>query len=142
VGNKPVIYYAARSSHCIIRVIDVLVKHGADINARTISGFTALHGACEFGYSEVATYLLEHGADVNALDNGGDTPLHIAAASLDFDAERAVRLIRILIAHGAKIDARDNGGDTPADMAHKYGNEYLVVAIERAAKDKRSDPPR
>lgn len=47
-------------------VVDVLLRHGAHVNAVAVSGHdTALTLCCHHGHVEVATMLLEAGADVN-----------------------------------------------------------------------------
>lgn len=39
-----------------------LVEYGADVNAATENGATALSRACRAGYAETAAWLQEHGA--------------------------------------------------------------------------------
>jgi ankyrin repeat protein len=68
----------------------MLLEHKADVNkAKSTSGRTALHFACEAGYMDTATILIKQGADINVAsrvrgDGGvwrGDqrTALHCAA---------------------------------------------------------------
>lgn len=43
------------------------------------AGFSAIHLASIFGYTEIVGYLVALGEDVNAVDQSGNTPLmHVA----------------------------------------------------------------
>lgn len=61
--------------------VELLLKHGADVNAIYKDGRTALHASIvkEAKCYECAKLLLMAGVDVNRADNYGYTPLHIAA---------------------------------------------------------------
>ncbi len=57
-----------------------LLHQGADVNAATGDGMTALHWAAERGHAEVADLLLSASADVGATTRiGSYTPLHVAS---------------------------------------------------------------
>ena len=73
-------------------VVRLLLKHGADVNARTNYGSTPLHAAAAKGRVEVVQVLLEHGAIVGAKDNGGETALQVASNDT---------IKKLLIEHGA-----------------------------------------
>jgi ankyrin repeat protein len=100
-GTTPVMAAAGLSSNEIdtrgrfktqpdaVETINLLVKAGADVNAREtrtcapnatacISGQTALHGAALWGYDDVIKALVAHNADLNAKDAKGNTPLDSA----------------------------------------------------------------
>ncbi|MGQ3887496.1 ankyrin repeat domain-containing protein [Legionella sp. CNM-1927-20] len=65
-------------------VIDLLLKHGADINSVDKKGMTALHYAVQnfYNYREeplnLIKKLLKHGASLEAQDNKGQTPIETA----------------------------------------------------------------
>ncbi|MDA8085716.1 MAG: ankyrin repeat domain-containing protein, partial [Nitrospiraceae bacterium] len=111
-----------------LKSVEVLIKQGADVNAKNNNGYTPLHRAAEFGHKDVAQTLIAHGADVNAKDNNGDTPLHEAAEGGQAD------IVKLLIAHGADINARDNAGRIPMQVAN--GKE--IVALLQSAMLNRS----
>ena len=57
---------AARKSDAL--AVKALLAKGADVNAKTSYGVTALSFAADRGSLEIVKSLLEHGADVNATD--------------------------------------------------------------------------
>src|SRR5215813_9891511 len=48
--------------------VEALLAKGADVNAKTEYGATALHFAADKGHVEVVKVLLKHKADINAKD--------------------------------------------------------------------------
>jgi hypothetical protein len=64
-------------------VVELLLAHRADVNAKDNDGDTPLALAAwdPYIYVDVTKILLAHGADVNAKDNNGQTPVQIAQAS-------------------------------------------------------------
>ena len=52
-----------------LREIDVLIKHGADLNEQDAFGKTALHHAVIGGIFEVVVHLLEAGANIKIVDS-------------------------------------------------------------------------
>lgn len=79
----------AAAAHGDVRLVQALMSHGADHNARDGEGFTALTWAAQFGRYEVLEYLLARHSHVNVVDRWGYTPLmwalqqgHVAAAAL------------------------------------------------------------
>jgi ankyrin repeat protein len=56
-------------------VAELLIAHGAEVDARTKSGYTPLIWVAQQGNRDFAERLIVHNADVNAKDSNGRTPL-------------------------------------------------------------------
>jgi hypothetical protein len=61
------------------KMIEFLVSHGAEINARDASLHTPLHKACQTGYLNSVETLVRLGAVVDSQSQVGNTPLYEAA---------------------------------------------------------------
>lgn len=81
----------------------MLVRHGADVNAATSDGLTALHKAVGCKKLKLIGVLVGMGAIVDAQDVNGETPLITAAASETDSCEAMLALLQ----HGANTNARD-----------------------------------
>ncbi|XP_076823769.1 ankyrin repeat domain-containing protein 17-like isoform X2 [Clavelina lepadiformis] len=79
-------------------LVKFLIQQGANVNATTTSGDSALSYACEHGHTDVADHLLAAGADLEHETEGGRTPLMKAA--------RAGHLctVQFLISRGADVN--------------------------------------
>jgi ankyrin repeat protein len=76
LGLTP-LHEAARGGH--VDILQLLLNHGASVNAVTNHGYTPFHHAARVGHVDILQLLLNHGASVNAVDKYGETPLHHAA---------------------------------------------------------------
>ena len=81
------------------RTTQLLIARGAEVNARSADGLTALHYAAGAGNTEIVDLLLMAGADPNASSVDGTTPL-MRAARAGRDAT-----VKRLNAGGATADA-------------------------------------
>ncbi len=93
-------------------IAELLLKAGADVNAKSQGWITPLHVAVRNNRQEVAELLLAYKADPNAKEeNEGWTPLHYAVR------EGRRELVELLLANQADPNERDKRGVTPLDMA-------------------------
>ena len=69
---KPPLHYAAAFGNT--PEAKLLIDAGADIRAKTKSGFTPLHSAAISSATEIAAMLIERGAEVGATTEDGWTP--------------------------------------------------------------------
>jgi len=119
------LYYAVRVKNK--EIIDLLIKNGADVNARNNIKETPLYYAIFYGNdTEIMELLIENGADVNVKSLGGYTPLHHITT-------RDAALL--LMENGAEINnVRDKDGRTPLHLAALNGNkEVVLILIENGA---------
>lgn len=139
-------------------VVKLLVKYGAEVNAKDKDGMTAvifaagnnpalvrlllelgatltakdstiaLTMAASSGSADAARLLIERGADLNAKDKDGLTALMRAAD------RRSTDTIRLLLEHGADINAKDKNGATALMRVLPWGYEETArLLIERGA---------
>jgi ankyrin repeat protein len=105
--------------------VNLLLSHGADVNAKDKFGLTPLHWATLHDNEVSADVLLAHGADVNAKDDEvGNTPLIIAAGQGYED------VTKLLLAKGADVNASDNKG-TPLAWAMHTGHNKIAGLLRQ-----------
>jgi ankyrin repeat protein len=120
---------AARAGR--VRVAEALLRLGADPNAKSDDGLTALHHGAH--HARVVQLLLKYGADPNARDWWGRTPLHQAAYS------GCVEAVELLLQYGADPGARDRDGLTALDYAATGGcYKCLEVLLEHLRPTERT----
>ena len=59
-------------------IASLLLKSGANVNARQMQGVTPLHSAAHNGRLDLSELLISQGADINAKTDDGQTPLAMA----------------------------------------------------------------
>ncbi len=79
------------------KLIQQLIKQGANVNAKYESGTTPLHIAASKGNLKIVKLLVENGADVNAL-HAGANPLYFAAMG------NHTKVMKYLIEKGADVN--------------------------------------
>jgi uncharacterized protein len=124
-GGMTSLHYAARHNH--VDVAELLLKAGADVNAREANDITPLLMAISNNNMDVANYLLTHGGNVNVQDWYGRSPLweavnvrnlymHNATFKNGIDRAPVLELIKALIAAGADVNVRTK--ETPPFRNH------------------------
>ena len=154
---------AAPSKITAVRLIEMLLEHGADPNARLTAvqiaarthgrrsvagcGFDRVHARGESGRHAVMKLLLAHGADPNLVQKNGNTALMLAAGLGYRDGNMAVptrdrgttreiiAAMQLCLDHGADIKAQGANGDTALhDAVTGRGDvEVIRFLIEHGA---------
>ena len=123
--------------------VRLLLKHGADVNARNTNGFTPLHLAPA---TNIIRLLLKAGANPNAATASGITPLCLVhtreQARLLIEAganvhgntfttplhhARTVEIARYLISQGADVNTQDRFGQTPIFTTPSAVLQFLLT---------------
>jgi ankyrin repeat protein len=120
-----------------LRLVDIMLLQGVDIDAADKEGLTALHFVAdplctlqEAQRLKLLHILLSSGADVNA--GGGWTPLHEAACN------EITEVAEILLNHGAYVNSSDESGPKPLYLAVVYGTPDVVRLLLAAGADVRA----
>lgn len=87
----------------------------ADINAKGLDDFTALHLAISEGHNEAVKVLLSLKPDIEAATRLLKTPLHIACNRGD------LTIVKSLVEAGGNINAQDGDGNTPSHILASLG---------------------
>lgn len=109
-----------------------LLKHGAQVNARTSSGETPLEAAAFRGYLPLVETLLKRGANANSRNGRGETPLIAAIKEGHSD------VVKRLLAAGADPNAQTSNGYSALVLAKYFG----FSDIERLLKHAQATRPK
>jgi ankyrin repeat protein len=104
--------------------VRALLEQGADVNAASGDGMTALHRAARTGNLAMAELLIGAGANLEAKTRLGEhTPLHVASAS------GRSGVVAVLVAAGANVNAPTTTGATPLHFAAASGSADAVAGL-------------
>ncbi len=106
-----------------MKMIECLLKNGADINLVSSKGMATLHFAMLIRQTtpEMVDYLLQSGANINLTAENGKTALDFAIAG-DVDE----KIVRLLLSKGADERVKDSDGFTPVHRAIERGRYDLL----------------
>lgn len=104
---------------------ELLLKHGADVNAQEATKVTPLMLAAGSGYVILVRLLLEHGADPNLGNAEGLRPLHLVAD------KGYTAVAELLLAAKADPNAKANAGYTALDIAQGQGMTEIADLLKK-----------
>ncbi|KAL9630398.1 MAG: hypothetical protein Q9204_004740, partial [Flavoplaca sp. TL-2023a] len=121
--NSTALIFASR--YGTTKMVDMLLRYGADINSDGGDNETALHFALKTGSIDRLNHLLACGADVNRQDYSGETAPHIASKKGNLAG------MVVLLAYGANMEVPSYDGKTALIFAVEKGNEDCVLTLLR-----------
>jgi ankyrin repeat protein len=110
-----------------MQIVDTILQHDADVNARDGQGKTPLMLAVSQGpitSTEVVETLLENGADVDAVNRSGTTALREAVK-----CGLHLEVIKMLLDYGADVYSQEEGQRSILDIAHGNSNESITSLL-------------
>jgi hypothetical protein len=113
-----------------VTTVQQLIRSGASVNVRTVSGKTPLMAASYRGYPDIVQMLIAAGADVDAVDTKGNTALSIGRR---MKYSRVVTLLKIAGARDSvsplKLvrDGKKPAQNRPGTQRQRYANAHKVA---------------
>ncbi|KAJ7847783.1 hypothetical protein B0H13DRAFT_2405537 [Mycena leptocephala] len=102
-----------------LRMVQLLVEHGANVNAQGGNYRSALQAASDWGHINIVQLLIEHGANVNAQGGHFGNALQVASYRGHID------IVQLLIEHGANVNAQ--GGVCWNALQTASSNGYIKI---------------
>jgi ankyrin repeat protein len=124
IHNATALHAAAAVGN--IRLIELLIDKGADLNAPDRRGISPLIVACATGQISSAKTLIEAGAKINIKPTLAPTALIVAIQSGN------VQLVETLLHAKAKVDQSDIFGTTPLQAALLTNRANIIKQVEQA----------
>lgn len=124
------LHYAAAAGNKAIA--EILLAHGAKVDARDGAGATPLMAAVGMGFKTVAEMLIAHGAEVNARDNEGKSVLIVGIE------KNHPLIVDMLLASKADVNLASKDGYTPLIAAVNSGQPDTVKVLLGHGADARA----
>jgi ankyrin repeat protein len=105
-----------------LKVVEVLVRYGADVNSVSDTGSTPVRSACFMTHLDIVKLLVENGADIQRPNYNGGTCL--------INSVQSVELCEFQLKNGAFVNAQDVQSKTALHYAiqeHRFETTKLLI---------------
>lgn len=126
-GNTPLLLACQQSEK---EIVEILLSHGADINAHNNKGDSPLMVACRVENQEMIKFLIQNKANIESKDKEGLTPLLWACK------KGKKEIFELLLQLNASVDAKDLNGRTALHWACRGGNLDIVKRLTAKEPEK------
>lgn len=99
IDRKGLIHFAAEQGNC--HLIEVLIKHKANVNVQDKDGNTPLHLAAKEGHLDLVELLCKHDAKINLRNKFNEAPVLMAAKKISTGKKRFTDVVEFLVKNGA-----------------------------------------
>ena len=106
-----------------LRIVQILLENGANIDARDSQDKTALYTACNFENYEIVQELLKHNPKIDPKAAHDLSPLQIAAY------RGSVKTVEVLLKHGANINHLDFNKRSTLNFGINGGDSLIVKTL-------------
>lgn len=104
-------------------IVDILLEHGVDLNAKNEENMTALDVSCRKGFFEISKTIINNYSSFNKNDRLNEFPLHTACY------EGAYEVVKLLLQKGSKIDQLNNKNENCLDIAISRGHREVIRVL-------------
>ena len=128
-SGTPLMHQAAKLN--AREIMNFLINHGCDIEARDLEGFTVFQSAIWAGQKEAVDYLIEKGVSIKQDPENGILPLHLAINGDQTDI--AIRLADYMKQNNISLNEKDAYHQyTPIELASYNKNTRLLGHLLKA----------
>uniref|UniRef100_Q47A32 Ankyrin n=1 Tax=Dechloromonas aromatica (strain RCB) TaxID=159087 RepID=Q47A32_DECAR len=126
--DKYTALYVASGSDYHAKVVESLLKSGANPNIRIANSLVPLHMATSEGAIKTVEVLLDHKAEINIATSDGTTPLHLGITLGKNDNRKDV--VALLLKNGANVNTLNiRSGMTPLTEAINRNDVDIVKLL-------------
>ena len=112
-----------------IRVAQLLLERGTDVDALDEDNTTPLYLASFYGKVELVRVLLDSGATTNSKGTQGRTALHAVAEGDCYSRDDGVLVAKALLESGADVNTLDSDNETPLHLASYLRKAEMILAL-------------
>ena len=125
--------WSVGATNYVVNAIDLLLvqamlRHGADVNAKEIWGYVPLQGAISWQNKPCIKLLLDNGAGVNTKDEDGNSLVCWAVNTQN------IEIVKILLDYGADPVSINTEKDTPLSLAKDHHRPDIIALLHKYSK--------